>query len=81
MNFNGEGMPKNYLEAATKWFRLAADKGEATSLYNLAVLYYQGYGVAKDKTVAIKLFSLAAEKGHPMALECLQKIASFGPRQ
>ena len=36
-------MPQNYAEAV-KWFRLAADQGDASAQYNLGVMYAKGQG-------------------------------------
>ncbi len=50
---NGEGLPKNYVEAA-RWFRKAAEQGNGFAQNNLGVMYAQGQGVAKDPALAEK---------------------------
>ena len=59
-------MPLNYKTAA-QWFTHAANKGDATSRYELGLLYYQGLGVAQDYESAFKWFELAAEQGYAKA--------------
>jgi len=38
MYSEGQGVPQNYAEAA-KWYRLAADRGDAQAQYNLGLFY------------------------------------------
>ena len=52
------------LTEAVKWFRKAADQGNAEGQYNLGVRYLQGEGVAKDATEGVKWFRMAAEQGN-----------------
>ena len=42
-----EGVPQNYAEAV-KWYRLAADQGDASAQFNLGVMYDKGQGVPQD---------------------------------
>ena len=49
----GQGVPQDYAEAL-KWFRKAADQGEATAQYDLGVLYAEGQGVSQDYVQAHK---------------------------
>ncbi len=46
-----------------KWWRLAAEQGDAVAQYNLGVKYAQGEGVSEDYAEAIKWWRLAAEQG------------------
>ena len=62
MYFNGDGVPQDYKEAL-KWWRLAAEQGQARSQYNLGVMLKDGRGVPQDYKEAIKWFRLAAEQG------------------
>jgi uncharacterized protein len=57
---NGTGVPQNNAEAV-KWYRLAAEKGEADAQANLAVMYRDGNGVPQDYAEAVKWFRLAGE--------------------
>ena len=35
---NGDGVPQDYKEAV-KWYRLAAEQGDASAQYNLGLMY------------------------------------------
>ena len=48
---------------AVKWFRLAAEQGDAEAQINLGVMYETGRGVPKDDKEAVKWYRLAAEQG------------------
>ena len=52
---------------AALYFRRAADRGDATGLYNLAVCLHAGRGVARDDAEAARLARAAAELGHAKA--------------
>jgi TPR repeat protein len=41
---NGLGVPQDYTEA-TKWYRKAAEQGDAKAQYNLGYMYNDGCGV------------------------------------
>ena len=47
MYYNGEGVPKDDIQAA-KWYRLAADQGLAEAQLNLGSMYFFGRGVPQD---------------------------------
>jgi uncharacterized protein len=51
MYAGGQGISKDYAEAL-KWFRLAADQGNARRQYSLGLIYEQGMGVLIDHTRA-----------------------------
>ena len=59
---NGEGVPQDYAEAV-KWYRLAAEQGDANAQYNLGLMYDNGQGVPQDYAEAVKWYRLAAEQG------------------
>ena len=59
---NGEGVLKDEAEAV-KWFRLAAEQGDAKAQFNLGLMYDNGEGVLKDEAEAVRWFRLAAEQG------------------
>ena len=61
-----EGVPQDYAEAV-KWFRLAADQGDASAQFNLGFRYYAGEGVPQDYGEAVKWYRLAADQGHASA--------------
>jgi TPR repeat protein len=52
----------DYAEAA-KWFRKAAEQGDADARYNLALMYDVGMGVTQDYAEAVKWYRKAAEQG------------------
>ena len=48
--------------AAVKWFRLAAEQGNAQAQFNLGLMYGNGQGVPQDYVQAHKWFNLAASQ-------------------
>jgi clan AA aspartic protease (TIGR02281 family) len=64
---------------AVKWFRLAADKGNAKALGFLGAIFHDGgEGVAKDYREAVKWYRLAAQKGNADAEGTLGQIFYTG---
>ena len=59
---NGEGVPQDNAEAV-KWYRLAAEQGDADAQFNLGRMYDNGEGVPQDYAEAVKWYRLAAEQG------------------
>jgi len=59
MYANGEGVPKDSVQAV-KWFRKAAEQGDADSQFNLGVMYANGEGVPKDSVTAYMYHNLAS---------------------
>ena len=55
-------MPIDYAEAM-RWYRRAADGGEALALYNLGNLYADGLGVPKDEAEAERLYQEGVDRG------------------
>jgi TPR repeat protein len=53
----------DYKEAA-KWYRQAADQGNAGAQNALGELYEAGQGVLRDQAEAAKWYRRAAEQGH-----------------
>jgi hypothetical protein len=62
----GRGVLQDYA-AAAKWYRRAAEQGNAGAQYNLGVMYYQGRGVPQDDAAAAKWYRLAAEQDYASA--------------
>jgi hypothetical protein len=58
--FMGQAL-RDYNEAA-KWFKKAADQGDAEGQVSLAGLYQMGQGVPKDRGEALRLYNLAASQ-------------------
>lgn len=62
MNHTGQGVPQDFKQAL-KWYRLAAQQGDATAQFNLGVMYRRGVGAPQDDRQAFKWYRLAAEQG------------------
>jgi S1-C subfamily serine protease len=77
MYADGDGVPKNSAEAV-KWYRKAADQGNANARHNLANMYNTGDGVPKDSTEAAKWYRKAAEQGDANAQDNLGVKYSSG---
>jgi TPR repeat protein len=45
--YSGKGAPQDFAEAV-KWFRKAAEQGDAEAQNNLGAIYAQGQGVQRD---------------------------------
>jgi uncharacterized protein len=58
---NGDGVPQDYVEAL-KWYRKAADQGNASALFNLGEMYDSGQGVPQDYVQAHMWLNLAASQ-------------------
>jgi TPR repeat protein len=63
-------LAKQYGEAAV-FYRKAAYAGSADAMYNLAVMYEEGRGAAKDETEAARLYRQAADAGDVDAMNNL----------
>lgn len=55
------------LPLAVSEFRTAAEKGEADCQFNLALMYEQGIGMAKDEKQAVVWYRKSAEQGNSNA--------------
>lgn len=55
----GQGVPKDYSEAA-KWWLRAADQGQSGAQLDLGLLYENGWGVQKNLVIAYALYYLAS---------------------
>ena len=56
------------LKAAHRWFQEAARRGYAPAQVNLAMMYLQGWGVARNAGTALYWLTLAAQQGQPVGL-------------
>ena len=54
---------KSY-EESMKWYRKAAEQGDAETYYNIALLYYNGQGVVQSYEEASKWYRKVAEQGY-----------------
>ena len=50
-------------EEAVKWYRKAAEQGDADAQFNLALMYDYGRGVTEDDAEAVRWYRKAAEQG------------------
>ena len=55
------------MRRAADYYSLAAENDNKEAQYNLALLYFNGHGVQKDKKKAFALFEMAAHNGDPDA--------------
>jgi TPR repeat protein len=69
-----EGGPEEKLMAASKWYRQAAELGDAQSQYNVAIMYFAGVGVEEDVLTAINWIKKSAEGG---SAEAEYDLAAF----
>ncbi len=58
-------------EQALKVLRQPTAAGNATAQFTLGLLYWDGLGIAKDGTEAMRLFYLAAAQGHARAMNVI----------
>jgi len=70
----GQGVPQNYKEAA-RWFRLAADQGDAVAQFFLGLSYANGSGVPQDYVQSHMWFNLAGAGGEPNAAKARDSVA------
>ena len=56
---------------SARWFRRAAEAGNARGQLQLAECFYIGYGVTQDFAQAAEYYRKSAEQGHPVAQRCL----------
>ena len=73
----GNGVLKDNKEAA-KWYRKAADQGDADAQFLLGNIYYDGEGVLKDYKEAVRWYRKAAEQGDPNAQDSLGLMYANG---
>ena len=65
-------------EEAAKWYKKAADQGDADAQYQLGVFYENGYGVTQDKEQAMQWYKKAAEQGNESAKNAIDRMQSSG---
>jgi uncharacterized protein len=76
----GRGVPQDYVEAM-KWYRRAADQGDALAQNNLGLLDFNGNGVPQNYIQAHMWLSLAAanaldKDGRDLATRNRELVAS-----
>ena len=70
----GYGVPQNFIEAV-KWYKKAAEQGNASAQNNLAFLYDKGYGVPQNFIHAHVWYNLAATRGSKLAADGRDNVA------
>ncbi len=68
-----EGVAQDYV-AAVRWFRAAAEQGNAEAQYNLGLMYLEGQGVKQDNVEAYAWIRTAAAQGKRGTLEIRQTL-------
>ena len=66
MHARGKGVIEDHQEAI-KWYRLAAEQGEASAQYGLGFMHATGKGVIQDNVYAHMWWNLAAASGNEAA--------------
>jgi hypothetical protein len=61
MYYAGESVPQDYAEAA-KWYRKAAEQGNAKAQGSLGFIYLMGRGVPQDYVISHMWFNLAGAR-------------------
>ena len=74
MYSNGDGVLQDYAEAV-KWYRLAADQGNAFAQNNLGNAYAYGDSVLQDNVMAHMWYNIASANGHDKAGEKRDELA------
>ena len=70
MYVRGLGVPKDYKESA-RWFKSAAEQGNAGAQFEVGMMYYKGEGVSSDLKESARWFKLAADQGNKQAKKAL----------
>jgi TPR repeat protein len=65
---NGYGVPQDY-KTAMKWYRFAAEQGNAFAQSNLGGMYGNGTGVLQDYVRAYMWWNIAASSGDKDAVK------------
>jgi hypothetical protein len=74
---NGQRVPQDNGEAV-RWYRKAADQGDATAQYALGFMYRRGQGVPRDYAEAARWYRKAADQGDETAQIVLSEMYRDG---
>ena len=74
---NGQDVPQDIAEAV-KWYRRAAEEGDANAQTKLGLMYDKGDGVPQDFAEAVKWYRRAAEQGNAEAQYNLARMYRNG---
>lgn len=69
----GEEVLQDYFEAV-RWFRKAAEQGNADAQYYLGCCFEHGKGVPQDYSEAVRWYQTAAAQGNVDAIKALQRL-------
>ena len=69
----GSGVSRDDAEAI-RWYRRAADQGDALAQSNLGWMYENGRGVQRDRVEAVRWYTRAADQGDSWAQEQLDRL-------
>lgn len=73
IHYKGVNVPVDHAQART-WFTQAAQRDDATALYNLGLMDWEGNGIARpDRTSAMKHWRRAAALGNELARRAVVK--------
>jgi len=64
---------------SARWYRLAAEQGEAKAQYSLGAMYHDGKGVSQDYQEAIRWYRMAANQGDADAQYNLGRLYDTAP--
>jgi len=70
----GQDVPQDHAEAV-RWYRLAAERGNASAQHNLGYLYANGIGVPQHYETGHMWFNIAAANGFDAAVEARDAVA------
>ena len=71
---HGQGVPQDY-KTAVKWYRLAAEQGNAFAQFNLGTMDDEGNGVVQVNIYGYMWWKFAAASGNKKADKYLQRVA------
>ncbi len=60
--------------AAARWWRKAAEQGDAGAQYELGKCYRYEYGVKENRREAVRWYRQAAEQGNSLAKAALKRM-------
>lgn len=66
-------MSQDYVESA-RWYRKAAEQGDADAQRALGIYYETGKGISKNIGEAVKWYRKAAEQGDVLASVYLERL-------
>lgn len=72
---HAEGLPRDYAHAL-ELYCAAANQGHTDAAFNIAWIYLNGRGVARDDGVGAAWLRLAAARGHPLAGPLLKRLGA-----